>query len=507
MNEKRSNRVIKFVEMLKHTKSPWYGLPFELMKWQNELLTKLYGTETENGKRQYRQALLYLPRKSGKTTLSAALALYHLFADGVSGGEVYVVAGSRDQASLCFNTARDMVRQNKQLMSRAKIIDSRKTIVNINTGSFMRALASDVGNLHGLNASCVICDELHTWKDRELWDTITTSGGTRSEPLVIAITTAGNDRQSVCYELYDYAKKVASNVIEDKTFFPAVFEADEDDDWTDPKTWEKANPALGSFRNLDELESLCKKAQEMPALEASFRRLYLNQWVSTDTAWLPIDRWNDCKGQVDLEKLKNRTCYGGLDLSTTTDLSSFCLVFPAEDGTYEVIPYFWIPEAKLLNNRDRVNYRLWQKKGFLEVTPGDVIDYRAILHKIHELSKIYQIKEIAYDRWNASQLVVELQSDGAEMVGTGMGFASMSAPTKQLEELVLSKRIRHGSNPVLSWCIANVILEQDAAGNCKPSKAKSTQRIDGAVALILALSRGMLREKRSVYSDRGLLII
>ena len=504
----RAQRVINFVQMLKHTKSPWYGRPFILQEWQREILTTLYGAETESGLRQYRQALLFLPRKSGKTTLAAALSLYHLFADGVNGGEIYTVASSRDQASLCFNTARDMVRQNKQLMARAKIIDSRKTIANVNTGSFCRALASDVANLHGLNASCVIADELHTWRDRELWETITTSGGTRTEPMTIGITTAGIDRQSICYELYDYAKKIQEGVIEDKTFLPAIYEAEEGDDWTSPETWAKANPALGTFRNLDELESLCKKAQELPALEASFRRLYLNQWVSADTAWLPIVRWDACNHPIIPDSLKGKTCYGGLDLSTTTDLSSFCLLFPADDGcSYDVLPYFWIPESKLQNNRDRVDYRTWQRQGFLEVTLGDIIDYRHIKHKIDELSKLYQIKEIAFDRWNSSQLVVELQSEGATMVGTGMGFASMSAPTKHLEELVLSQRIRHSGHPVLAWCAANVTLEQDAAGNVKPSKAKSTARIDGAVALILALSRAMLRKPKSVYLERGLRVI
>jgi len=509
----RAEKVLKFLQHLKHSKAPWTGQPFELMPFQVDFIQKLYGTLRPDGQRQYRQALLYVPRKNGKTALAAGLGLYHLVADGKPGGEVYMAAGSRDQASICFNQARDFVRSSKTLSKRLRVIEYSKRIIDTKTGSVLKALAADGGLAHGLNPTAIIADELHVWegkRGRELWEALQTGFGAREEPLLLIISTAGYDRASIFYEVYEHAKKVAADPSVDPTFLPVLYEAGPDDDWQDPATWYKANPALGTFRSLDDMQALADRAKQSTALENSFRRLYLNQWTNSETTWIPADRWDACGQAVDPETLRGRECYAGLDLSTTTDLSAFVLVFPSDDDppNYDVLPFFWLPEARATGDRrDIADYRAWARAGLIKLLPGDVLDQRAIKADIQELAGMYRIKEIAFDRWNACQLAVELGEEGASMVSTGMGYASLSAPSKTLEEWVLSGRLRHGGHPVLRWNAQNVTLEQDAAGNIKPSKARSKDRIDGVVALVLAISRAMLREKKSVYRERGLVVI
>lgn len=503
-----AEKVLKFIKNLRHVKAPYYGERFIPEPWQEAYLRQLYGTVDERGRRQYRQSLLFIPRKSGKTTLAAALGLYHTFAAGEKGGEVYCAAGSRDQAALVFNTARDMLRQNPVLMERAKVIDSRKNISNVLTGTFFRALAADAHTAYGLNASVIICDELGFWRDRQLYDALVTSTGARVDPLILVITTAGMDHHGIGHEVYDYAKKVQDGVVVDKTFLPCLFEAGPEDPWDDPATWARANPALGTFRNRDELAALCQRAVEVPALESAFRRLYLNQWVSAETSWISLDKWDECDLSTS-RQLTDRPAWGGLDLSSTTDLSSFTLVFPDDNDppAYDVLSWSWIPEERIHTNRDRVPYDAWQRQEYLETTPGNVVDYRHIKHKILELASLYDIQEIGFDRWNSSQLVTELLDEGAPMVEVGMGYASLSTPTKWLEELILARRLRHGGNPVLRWAASNVTIEMDPAGNIKPSKAKSMQRIDPIVSLVLALSRAQYKQGGSVYDKKQMLIL
>ncbi len=509
----RAEKVLKFLQHLKHSKAPWTGQPFVLMDFQVDFVQKLYGTLREDGQRQYRQALLYLPRKNGKTALAAGLGLYHLVADGKPGGEVYMAAGSREQASICFNQARDFVRSSKTLSKRLKVIEYSKRIIDTKTGSILRALSADGGLAHGLNPTAIIADELHVWegkRGRELWEALQTGFGAREEPLLLVISTAGYDRASIFYELYDHAKRVAKDPSLDPSFLPVLYEAGPDDDWQYPKTWAKANPALGTFRSLDDMKALADRAKQSTALENSFRRLYLNQWTNSETAWIPADRWDACGGPIDLAKLKGRECYAGLDLSSTTDLSSFVLVFPDDNDppNYTVLPFYWLPEARTTGDRrDVADYRAWARAGHMKLLPGDVLDQRLIKRDIQELAGMYRIREIAFDRWNATQLAVELGEEGASMVSTGMGYASLSAPSKTLEEWTLAGRLNHGGHPVLRWNVQNVTLEQDAAGNIKPSKGRSKDKIDGAMALVLAISRAMLREQKSIYRERGLVVI
>lgn len=510
----RANKVIRFISLLRHSKAPWAGKSFILMPWQQDFIETLYETLTPAGLRQYRQALLFVPRKNGKTSLAAALALYHLVADGKPGSEVYLAAGSRDQAGICFNQARDFVRSNPTLNKRLRIIEYKKEIHDDQSSSILKALAADGGKIHGLNPSVVIADELHVWQGktgREMWEALITAFGSREEPLLLSISTAGHDRNSLFWELYQQAKRVQEDPVYDPAFLPWLYEIDLGADWQDPATWARVNPALGTFRSLEDMATLAARARDSASLENSFRRLYLNQWTQAESVWIPPHRWDACKAIVDPEALQGRMCYGGLDLSATTDLSAFVLVFPDDSDpcNYTVLPYFWLPEARTSDSakQDAVDYRAWARSGHLTLQPGEVLDQRLIKRDIQHLADRYRIKEIAFDRWNAFQLAVELGEEGATMVSTGMGYASMSTPSKTLEEWVLSGRLLHTGDPVLTWNMANVTIEQDAAGNIKPSKAKSKDRIDGVVALTLAISRAMLRDKKSVYMERGLTVI
>jgi phage terminase large subunit-like protein len=299
-------------------------------------------------------------------------------------------------------------------------------------------------------------------------------------------------------------------VINDPTFFARIYAAPDDADWTDEAVWRAANPALADFRSLEEMRTLCEQAKVQPALQNTFRRLYLNQWTSSETRWIDPNTWQASAGVVDRGLLAGRECYAGLDLSSTTDLTALVLVFPMDDGAVQVLPFFWIPEAtaRRAEVRDRVPYTTWAAQGLVTLTPGDAVDYGFIETTIKSLAREFQIRELAYDRWQASYLVQRLMDDGLTCIPVGMGYASMSAPMKHLEALVRQRRLHHGGHPVLAWQADNLMVEQDAAGNIKPSKAKSRQRIDGMVALVMALGRLIVQPQvQNPYLERGLVIL
>jgi phage terminase large subunit-like protein len=494
---------VRLINQLTHTKGKFAGKSFDLRPWQTRIVKQLFKTK-KDGLRQYRTCLLMLPRKNGKSEIAAALAIYFLLFDGEIGAEVYSAAADKDQAALVFNVAAQMIRNDPELLAQCEIIDSQKRIVHRKSGSFYRAISAEAYSKHGFNASVVIYDELHAAPNRELWDVLATSQGARSQPMMIAITTAGFDRHSILWELYSHAKNVAENPELDPTFLPLLFEAPIDADWTDEKVWHAANPALGDFRSLEEMRIAAQRAKAIPAQQNTFRRLYLNQWTEQDERWLDMATWDACGGAVDVDSLAGRECYAGLDLASTRDVTALVLVFPDGEGGFDVLPKFWVPSDTMADRvkRDRVPYDQWKMDGALNTTDGNVCDYDAIREAIRELSEVFDIREIAYDRWGATQLVTQLQADGAVCVPLGQGFASMSSPTKELDKLIASRSIRHGNHPVLRWMAVNVAIEQDAAGNVKPSKKKSTEKIDGIVALVMAIDRATRNaEGGSVYDD------
>lgn len=507
-----ADRAVEFFErFLVHTKGKWAGHKFELMEWQREeIIRPLFGWKRKDGTRKYRTAYIEIPRKNGKSTLSAGIALYLLAADNEYGAEVYSAAGDREQARIVFEDCKAMINLVPALKKRLKTY--KNTITFGATNSSYKVLSADAETKHGFNASGIIFDELHTQPNRDLWDVLTTSTGAREQPLVVAITTAGYDRNSICWEQHEYARKVKDGLISDPSFFSFIAAAEEDDDWTLPETWQKANPGLGQTIKLEYLQDACAKAQQTPALQNTFRRLHLNQWTSQATRWMDMHVWDESASMVVPEHLKGRECYAGLDLASTTDIAAFVLVFPPvePDTTFAVLPYFWMPQDNVRKriDSDRVPYDVWIRHGFMTATEGNVIHYAAIRQKIEQLSKEYNIREVAFDRWGAVQLSQELDAAGMTVIPFGQGFASMSSPTKELLNLVIAKRLRHGGNPVLRWMADNLVVKQDPAGNIKPDKSKSTEKIDGIVALIMGLDRAIRHENsklKSVYQERGLL--
>jgi len=355
----------------------------------------------------------------------------------------------------------------------------------------------------------VLDDELHAQPNRDLIDVLMSGMGARLQPMTFHITTAGFDRNSICFEKYDYGCKVRDGVIDDRAFLPVIFEVKSDEDWQDEDLWPNANPNLGKSIPWEFLRAEFAKAKESPAFENTFRRLYLDQWTEQESRFITMDRWDACKGA--LRPLEGRTCYAGLDLATTTDTTALVLLFPSPDGTYDVLPFFWIPEdnAHERERRDRVPYLTWARQGLIELTPGNRTDYRYVRSRINEITKKYRVKEIAFDPWAATQLAAQLQDeDGMTMVEFGQGYKSMSEPSKVLIRLLLGNELRHAGHPIMRWQASNVVACEDPAGNVKMNKAKSAARIDGIVAMVMALGRAILEvHSTSIYATRGLVII
>lgn len=513
-DEKMANFAVTFIEQLCHTKGTWAGKKFKLLDWQEQIIRDLFGTLKPNGYRQFNTAYIEIPKKNGKSELAAAVALLLCCGDGEQRAEIYGCAADRGQATIVFDVAADMVRMCPALNKRCKILTSQKRILFTPTNSFYQVLSAEAYSKHGFNIHGVVFDELHTQPNRKLFDVMTKgSGDARMQPLYFLITTAGTDTNSICYETHQKAKDILEGRKIDPTFYPVIYGAGEDEDWTDPKVWLKSNPSLGETIGMDKVEAACESAKQNPGEENSFRQLRLNQWVKQAVRWMPMDKWDACAFPANEEMLEGRVCYGGLDLSSTTDLTSFCLVFPPEDEDepYYVLPYFWVPEdtLDLRVKRDHVPYDLWHRQGYLETTEGNVVHYGYIEKFIERLGERFNIRDIAFDRWGATQMSQDLENMGFTVVPMGQGFASMSPPTKELMKLTLEKKIAHGGHPVLRWNMDNIFIRTDPAGNIKADKAKSTEKIDGAIAMIMALDRAIRcgnDTSESVYDTRGLLV-
>jgi len=495
-SQRKADRVIKFIGLLKHTIGEFHGKPFELLDWQEDFITRLFGTVRDDNPdvRQYTTGYLEIPKKNGKSELGAALALNMLCNDDEYKAEVYSVAADRDQASIIFNVAVDMVEMCPALRRKIQIVRSTKRMIYIPTGSTYRVLSSEVKTKHGLNVSACIFDELHTQPNRDLYDVMTKgSGDARKQPLYIFLTTAGHDIHSICYEVHQKALDILEGKRKNPYFLPVVYGLPLDADWTKEENWYKANPSLGKTISIDAVRRGFAEAQESIDDEMQFRQLRLNQWIKGEAHWMRMDKWDECRIDFTPEELAGKRCYAGLDLSSTSDITAFVLVFPPQDDltTYAVLPYFWLPEDQIdyRVKKDKVPYREWQSDGLFNLTSGNVVDYREIRKKINQLGQQFFIKEIAFDRWHSTQINVELEEDGFNMVMFGQGYRDMSPPTKELERMVLTKDIAHDGNPVLRWMMDNAVVSKDAAGNIKPDKEKSTEKIDGVVALIMGLDR------------------
>lgn len=514
-DKKKADDTVNFIQMLKHTKGIWDDKPFILLPWQEQIVRDVFGTVKPDGYRQFHTVYVEIPKKNGKSDLGAAIALKLLFADGENAPEVYGAAADRSQASIVYKVADDMRKKCPALMRRSTSSDSTKRIVNYSNAGFYQVLSAEVATKHGLNVSGLVFDEIHAQPNRKLYDVLTAgSGDARMQPLFFIITTAGNDKNSICYELHTKALDILAGRKKDPTFYPVIYGLNDTDDWKLEENWYKANPSIGHTISIERVREQFADALDNPANEANFKQLRLNMWGNQKIAWVPEYIYDRGNKPVDVESLRGRRCYVGTDLSSTSDITAVVYVFPPDDpdeGEYIVLPYFFVPEdtVELRVRRDHVPYDVWRELGYINVTEGNVIDYRAIEKFIVDSSEIYNIVEIAYDRWNATQMMQDIADEGLTVVPFGQGFKDMSPAAKETYKLLMAGRIRHGGNPALKWMIQNVVMKRDPAGNIKPDKDKSTEKIDGAVALIMGVDRAVRHaesERESVYDSRGLYV-
>lgn len=512
-----------FLHHIKNSEAALAGDPFVLQPWQeHRVIRPLFGWKrARDGTRRYRTAFVFLPRKNGKSTLASGVALLLLAADHEPGAEVYSAAGDRKQAGIVFDMAAKIVQGSEELYSRVTV--RRNQLLYPQLDASYTALSADAYTKHGLNAHGIIFDEMHVQPNRELYEVLHTSMGSRSQPVEFIISTAGSDQYSVCYELYDYASKVESGELDDPEFLPVLYGVTREDlekepeCWMREETWARANPNLGVSVRLDYLRAECERAKSMPAYENTFKRLFLNIWTEQSVRWMPMHYWDASpQAPVDEEVLRGMRVFGALDLSAVRDLTAAVFVghrpcAAGEQPRVFVFCRFWLPEENLKERirYDRVPYDRWAREGWLTLTPGNVVDHDRVREEVRHVGDAFALREVAIDRWNAAQITTQLTADGLTVVPFGQGFASMSEPMKEVERLVLAGLLDHGGNPVLRWCVQNTAAVTDDAMNIKPSKDKSTGRIDGLVALVMAVGRlicddGASASFTSIYETRGL---
>ncbi len=501
-----------FPDCLTHVKGEWALQPLVLEPWERSIIGNLFGWKhIKTGLRRFRRCLLYVPRKNAKTTLAAGIVNLVMFTDGEPGAEIYSAAADREQAKLVFVAVREMINNDPELRGRAKIFQHSITLGNSVTS--YKPISAEAGTKHGFNAHLVVVDELHAQPNSELVEVLETSMGSRRQPLMIYLTTADFKRESVCNDTLDYADKVRQGIIKDPSFLPVIYCADEKDDWKAESTWRKANPNYGISVKPEYIKAACQKAIDSPAFENTFKRLHLNIQTETDVKFLDMARWDDSNERMEEGMLLGKECFAAFDLSTNTDIAGYGLLFPIDDR-YVWAPRFFIPldNAYIRQRRDRVPYPVWADSGYITMTPGDVVDFGYIKKRFEEDCQKFNIREAAFDRWNFEALRQQLIGDGMpedKLIAFGQGFVSMSAPTKELEKIVLEKKLIHNNNPVMRWMAANTVVETDAAGNLKPTKKKSAEKIDGIVMLVMALGRAITQppETISVYEGRGLISV
>jgi phage terminase large subunit-like protein len=498
-------RAIGFFSYLRHSKGEFAGKPFEMQPWQAFCVGSVYGWKRADGTRRFRRSGIWVPKKNGKSTMVAGLVLYGLVADGEAGAEAYGAAADKFQASLVFNEVRAMVAQTPALAQRLRVVDTTKRVVFEQANSVYTVLSKDSRKTgHGINASLCVIDELHV-VDRELYDTLRYAGAARQQPLLNEISTAGNDKDSLGYERYTYAKRLLLGEIVDDETFAYVAEADSNEQWQEPEQWRKANPSLGVTISLESFEGDFREAMNSPpATQANFKQLRLNLWQDSVYAWIPLDKWDECAGK--LPDLTGAPCWGALDLSSKSDLTAWVRVYKV-DEEFWLVPYFWAPENgdKRRHEANRTLLRPWMDKGLIERCPLDTIDQRMVLRRVLDDCEGERVREVAVDEWNAEWIIQSLMGEGVKVLAFAQNTRNYNEPMKEFERLVYEKKIRHDGNPVLRWCVANTVVYADPNGNVRPDKKHSSDRIDGAVASVMALARATLGDGgESMYETQGL---
>ena len=493
-----ANRYLDFFDLLKHSKGELAGQAIHLELWQCFRIGSVFGwVHKDTGLRRFFEAYHQVPRKNGKSTEAAGVGVELLTIDGEQGAEVYSAATKKDQARIIFDEAKRMVNASSHIKRHINIYQTNMSMPMSN--SKFEPLSSDANSLDGLNIHGGIIDELHAHKTRDVYDVLVTATGARKQPLIWIVTTAGFNTNGICYEKYEYSVKVLKGVIEDDRFFCYIAQADENDDPFDENTWIKANPNIGVSCSLEDLRTKAKQAKEIPAALTNFMVKHLNMWVNAETAWMNMQKYKECEEaniDFDISQLEGERCFCGVDLSATTDITSVNLEFPLHDGRYAWINHCFLPEDGILEKerRDKVPYTAWAREGYITLTPGPTIDYEWIQSYIMEMSKKYQIQEIDYDPWNSTQFANNLMNEGFECVEIRQGFKTLSEPIKDVEKLILEKRLITFNNPVLRFAISNAVPSLDPAGNIKLDKSKASKRIDPVIAGITSHVRAMLHE-------------
>lgn len=509
----KAEDTLGFIKTLKHVKDPWHGVNFTILPWQEKIIRDFYGTLKSDGLRQYKTGYLEITKKQGKSELAAAFALKHLCADNEWAAEVYGCAADKQQASIIFDVAFEMVDQDSELKRVVRPILSKKRLVYLPTKSFYQVLSAEAFTKHGLNVSAVVFDELHAQPNRDLWDVMTKGAGdARLQPVWWVLTTAGDDpdRQSICWDVHKKAEGILLGTRKDPTMYPVIFgfdpeehriwkgwtyEADKDATWESLKVWEAVNPSAGHTVKKETIREFYDSVKGDAADEKKFKQLRLNIWDRDKvTKWLPLSLWIQCGQLVVPEKLLYRECYGGLDLSTRLDITAYVLLFPPveNDPLYQILPTFWIPEDNMKERVrwDHVKYDEWVRQGFLKTTPGNYIDYAFIEKHILDSRSHYDVRGWGYDEWNAFETQQRLVAGGIpdnKMLIVRQGFKSISPSMRDLEAWIKNKMIAHSGNPVMQWMFGNVEVKIDENNNIRYIKGKKAEKIDGISALISAI--------------------
>lgn len=504
-----AERVCKFFpEHFRHGKGEFSDKPFILGDWQKRIAGHLFGWKRQDGTRRYREVFIYVPKKNGKTQFAAGVALILLVADNEPGAEVYSASGDVDQAKIIFEAGTYMVENDKLLDDNIKVFPGYHAMKFAATQSYWKVLSSEAKTKHGPNIHGLILDELHIFPNNELIDTLRRGTISRRQPLTIYLTTADYARPSPCNTLLNYARKVRDGIIDDKFFLPVIYEADEEGDaWDSEDTWRKVNPNYGISVKRDYFVAEVKKAKEEPSNENSFKRLHLNMQTKQENKWMNMEDWDKSGIVLEKDDLLGKKCFGALDLASTADIAAFVLYFPE---FFACLCWFWVPENTA---KKRIEYELWQKQGYIKICSEKTINQDVIREEIKQIAKIYKISGIAYDPWNAAQISRKLaDEDGFEMFEFRQGFKSMNEPSKELEKIVIQRKLVHFGNPVLRWMAANAQIQEDKTGSIKPVKPgkDSPLKIDGIVSLVMGVGLSIahsLDNQGSIYEERGLIIL
>lgn len=501
-------RAVRFIRALKH---PASGRPFQLDRWQERIVRRIYGPRNPDHTRIVRNVVMLVSRGARKTTLGAALALLHTIGpERVPRGQAVLAAYDRDQARIAFEESDGICVSDPKIVAATRRVNTTHRITHRRSGAFLRAVSADAAASNGQTPRFVLYDELHCWKKRDLYDVLRTGLSKSPNTLSIVISQAGRGSTGVASEVFDYARRVSrGDISDDPGTLPILFETDPDVDWRDESHWHKANPGLAlGYPDIGSLRQMAREAEHRPAVRAKFLNDHLGIWLDTDghDPFVDMTTYDSGSAPFDLDELEGSPCWLAVDLSKTHDLTAIVAVWRRDDGSYVTRPWFFCPKEELRARADRdgVPYMQWQAEGFLTATPGNVVDYGAVEWKVRELCERFTPREIVFDRWEASGIMRALNEDGLPIFGHGQGFRDMAGSINELERAIIDRKLQHGGHPILRWNIENVAITSDDAGNRKFTKAKAKELIDGAVALAMAIGRAHADEDPgSIYNDEA----